>query len=159
MVSNREITMTTINCPKTFESLVVVNGVSSQVSKSGHAYQRLEFLTLASKESDGTWVLQDSLDSAKVNTKVFNKVYSDKWLYNNVVLLTFEHRIKDVTEYLEEDEVLQHTETRDEVVGISQIVPLQLNRIHRIVKFNQDDYDMLLSSLNEQIRRELFKSL
>lgn len=118
-----------MNTPKSFQVFVVVAGYSKQVSKTnGSTYIRLEFQSLASK-SDSKWKSDTQLDVLRVDVKVFEKVIKSKWVINNPVVLTVEERIKDVTEYLEDEVIKKHTESRIVFVECHQSTFITVNNV------------------------------
>lgn len=104
---------------KTSKYFVSFRSSSKEVSKEGNTYHKVSLQSFAEKVDD-KWIANNSLEFLRISDVSFNMWMKGKSIPSNILLVTVEHRIAGVTEYVKDDVVHQHTTTGMECTSILQ---------------------------------------
>lgn len=128
---------TKINLPIAEKVLVAVRNYSKEVSNKGNVYYKIELQSFASKASEG-WVESKTLSKVNVSETFFRLWLKDKLSASNMLLLSIEHHIKGVTEYVDtDDKVQQHSEDGVDVKEALQATVFDLIDINESVDISK----------------------
>ena len=108
--------------PNVTRVLLSVNSYSRLTNKDDEDYYILDVLSLCSNES-GAWVKYDGLTKIRLSEYLFD-IYCHLLFPSNGVIFDIEHRLKGVTQYLEDEVVKIHGHDGDAVSKVTQYNPL-----------------------------------
>lgn len=151
--------MKSLNAPVNYNMLVAVRSMSKSIKEDGNSYYSLELQSFA-VSNNGKWESPTDIFSSTTKLNMSETFYK-LWLKgkdkaSNVLLLTVEHTIKDVTEYENElGDVLNHSITSlvlkqvlqatiFDVVNVNQNVSLGALMEYMITSINRNSITTLL---------------
>lgn len=139
--------MATINVPS--RTVVLVEATFANVVND---YARLESFTIAQCSSD-EYVKVLKPKTYIIDEYIYSNGVKSKWVKGAILSLTIEHRIKDVTEFEKDGEIVKHTITHDSVVTVESLSLLHWLSIEESLDLPKRFKDSVLKSIEDSINR------